>query len=127
MPADTLIQQNIRVPTLPMGEMVTKDGTPTDDELLFRTQLITSLQQNFGNEGLVIPVQGNGVVLGVDDYVTQIQNHQNIKGEYTCALGTMLYVIPDATDYTKDKVMIAVRNDNTFPNTPPLFKTVTLT
>jgi len=126
MPALTLIQQNIRVPTLPMGEMVKPDGNPTDDELLFRNQLITSLLQNFGNEGLVIPTQNNGVIAGVDDYVTQIQNHQNISGEYTCALGTMLYVIPDPNDYTKDKVMIAVRNDNTFPLTAPIFKQVTL-
>lgn len=126
MPAPTLIQQNIRVPTLPMGEMVKPDGTPTDDELLFRNQLMVSLQQNFGNEGLVIPTQGNGVILGVDDYVTQIQNHQNINDEFTCALGTMLYVIPDSADYTKDKVMIAVRNDNTYPLTAPIFKQVTL-
>ncbi len=124
MPASTLPPQDIRVPTLPMGEMVTKDGMPTDDELLFRNQLIVSLQKNFSNEGLVIPVQGNAA--SPADYVTQIQNHQNLKGQFTCALGTMLYVIPDQADYTQDKVMIAVRNDNTFPLTAPIFKQVTL-
>jgi hypothetical protein len=124
MPASTLIQQDVRVPALPMGTMVDKDGNPTDDELLFRTQLITSLQRNFNNEGLVAPTQGNAA--SPNDYVTQIQNHQNIQGQYTCQLGTILYVIPDAADYTQDKVMIAVRNDNTYPSTPPLFKTVTL-
>lgn len=126
MPASTLIQQDIRVPALPTGQIVNKDGYATDNELLFRNQLITSLLKNFNNEGLVIPVQLNGIVVGVDDYVTQIQNAQNIQGQFTCALGTMLYVIPDPTDYTQDKVMIAVRNTNTFPNTAPLFKTVTL-
>lgn len=125
MPADTLPQQNIRVPTLPIGRMVDKEGMPTDDELLFRTQLITSLQENFNYEGLVMPTQQNGA--SPNDFVTQIQNHQNIKGQYTCALGTMLYVIPDPLDYTQDKVMIAVRNSNDFPNSAPIFKTVTLT
>lgn len=125
MPATTLPQQNIRIPTLPIGRMVDKEGMPTDDELLFRTQLITSLQQNFNYEGLVMPTQQNGI--SPNDYVTQIQNHQNIKGQYTCALGTMLYVIADPLDYTQDKVMIAVRNSNDFPSSAPIFKTVTLT
>ncbi len=125
MPASTLPPQDIRVPTLPIGRMVDKDGMPTDDELLFRTQLITSLQQNFNNEGLVMPVQENSA--SPNDFVTQIQNHQNIKGQFTCALGTIVYVVPDPNDYTQDKVMIAVRNDNTFPDTAPLFKEVTLT
>lgn len=125
MTVNTLPEQSIRVPTLPIGRMVDKEGMPTDDELLFRTQLITSLQNNFNYEGLVMPTQQNGA--SPQDYVTQIQNHQNIKGQYTCALGTMVYVIVDPNDYTQDKVMIAVRNSNDYPESAPLFKTVTLT
>ena len=114
----------IRVPNLPTGPLVDDKGNATDDELVFRQNLVTSLQNNFGNEGLVMPTQYEEA--SPENFVTKIQNHQNAAGQYTCALGTMLYVIFDPLDYTQDKVMIAVRNDNTYPDTPPLFKTVTL-
>lgn len=114
----------LRVPNLPTGKIADENGMATDDELIFRQNLITSLQNNFGNEGLVMPTQNNEAPPA--DYVTQIQNNQNENGQFTCQLGTMLYVIADPLDYTQDKVMIAVRNDNTYPATAPLFKTVTL-
>lgn len=125
----TLPSQVIRVPNLPDGQIVDDQGYGTSDELNFRHTLITNLQRLFGSEGVVIPTQSNGTA--PLDFVTQIQNNQasnpitGMPGAYTCQLGTMLYVI-DPNDYTQDKVMIAVRNTNDYPNSPPLFKTVTL-
>lgn len=123
------IERNtIRIPNLPMGPLVDKDGRPTDEEQTFRQALITLLQTFMGDEGLVMPTQD-------PTSVTQIQNNtqETPSGSYgtplvtyTCDLGTMLYV-QDPSDYTQDKVMIAVRNSNDYPESAPLFKTVTLT
>ncbi len=114
-----------RIPNLPLGQIVNDNGMATDDELAFRQALITSLQSYMGNEGLVAPTQIEGSAPGTD-YVTQIQNHQNAQGQYTCQLGTIIYS-QHPTDYTQDKVVIAVRNSNDYPVSAPLFKTITLT
>ena len=37
----------IRIPNLPIGQIVDENGNATDDELSFRHALITSLQNNF--------------------------------------------------------------------------------
>jgi len=110
----------MNIPDLPVSQMTTADGYPTSEENQFRQNLIQALQLGASEEGLVAPTQSQANML-------VIQNNQNAQGQFTCALGTILYVIPDPNDYTQDKVMIAVRNDNTYPNTAPLFKTVTLT
>lgn len=120
------VNQDIRVPNLPIGQMVDSEGNPTNTEMTFRQALITSLQTNFSSEGLVAPIQ-NPTTLpliqdnAIPDPVTGLLN-------YTCLPGTILYV-QHPTDYTQDKVMIAVRNSNIFPSSlsPVLFKTVTLT
>jgi len=111
-------KQPIRIPNLPMGKLVDENGHPTDNELTFRQALITSLQNYMGNEGLVSPTQN-------DADKTTIQDNVDSQGTYTCELGTILYV-KHPSDYTQDKVMIAVRDDNTYPSTPPKFKTITL-
>lgn len=108
----------IRIPTLPIGEMVDKDGFPTGIEYGFRQALITSLQAYMGSEGLVMPV-----VSPTD--LTTIVSAKNGQEQYTCQLGTLLYV-QHPTDYTMDYVAVAVRNDNTYPVTPPIFETVML-
>lgn len=108
----------IRIPNLPNGQIVDKDGNATDDELTFRHALVSQLQALFGSEGMVMPTQD-------PTSAATILNHQNAQGSYTCQLGTMLYV-QHPTDYTQDIVVISVRNDNTYPDTPPIFKTVTL-
>lgn len=77
----------LRIPNLPTGPMVDEEGMPTNDELVFRQNLVTSLQNNFGSEGMVAPTQ-----LYADMLI--IQNNTNISGQYTCAFGTCLYV-PD--------------------------------
>jgi len=110
----------VNIPNLPALSPVVDDNkmrTPT--EQVFMDQLIQELRNNAGPEGLVPPTQS-------PSNITIIQNNQNEQGYYTCQLGTILYS-QHPSDYTQDKVVIAVRNDNTYPTTPPLFKTVTLT
>lgn len=114
---------NFRIPNLPTGPIVEKDGNPTDGESTFRRILITSLQKNFGNEGVVVPVQNPTDVLRIQN--NSVYNPATAQQEYTCQLGTILYE-QSPTDYTMDRVLIAVRNDNTYPATPPVFKQVTL-
>ncbi len=122
-------RNEVRIPNLPMGPLVDEKGYPTDEEQTFRQALLTLLQTFMGDEGLVMPTQDQASM-------TVIQNHTETTPAgtygtpivtYTCALGTMLYVIPDITDYTQDKVMVAVRNSNDYPDSAPLFKTFTIT
>jgi hypothetical protein len=122
----------MNIPNLPISPIVDKDGNPTDVELTFRQNLISALQQNAGPEGLVMPILTSDPVamvngLTASQKLTKIQNQQNSQGQFTCQLGTMLYVQVNAADYTQDKVVIAVRNTNDYPVSAPLFKTVTLT
>ncbi len=122
------IERNrIRIPNLPMGPLVNKDGMPTDEEQTFRQALITLLQTFVGEEGLVIPTQDPASV-------AQIQNHteQTPSGSYgtpivtyTCALGTMLYY-ETASNYALDKPVIAMRTANNYPESAPLFKQIVL-
>jgi hypothetical protein len=114
---------DIRIPNLPTGAIVDDKGIATDGESTFRRILITSLQKNFGNEGVVVPVQNPTDVLRIQN--NSVYNPATGQQEYTCQLGTILYS-QHPTDYTMDKVLIAVRNDNTYPATPPVFKQVTL-
>ncbi len=117
-------RQPIRIPNLPVGPIVIQDGNATPTELTFRQTLLSNLQKILGNEGLVMPLQSPG-------NADIIVNNANIDPStglpvYTCQLGTIIYS-EDPLDYTQDKVLIAVRNDNTYPATPPIFKKVTLT
>lgn len=82
-----------RIPNLPTGKIVNENGIATDDELTFRHALITSLQNNFNNEGCVVPTQSYANMI-------DIQNNQipdpitGLPGQFTCQFGTCLYV-PD--------------------------------
>jgi hypothetical protein len=100
----------IRVPNLPIGQIVDENGNATDDELTFRHALITNLQNNFGNEGVVVPTQTAA-------NINTIQNNQLANGQYSCAFGTIIY------DSTNNLIRIAI-DDGTGK---PIFKTVTLT
>lgn len=115
----------IRIPNLPLGQITDEKGMPTDDELTFRQGLLSSLQKYMGTEGLVAPIQSPDNTTIIQDNMQQINKDPLIEAS-TCQPGTILYV-QHPTDYTQDKVMIAVRNSNDWPDTPPLFKTVTLT
>ncbi len=122
----------MNIPNLPVAPMVDKEGNATDIELTFRQNLITALQQGAGAEGLVIPTLSDDPV-GTPNAQTAlqklatIQNNQNAQGQYTCALGTTLYVEVDPSDFMQDIVVIAFRNANDYPDSAPTFKTVTVT
>lgn len=113
----------VRIPNLPIDKMVDEQGNATPTELTFRQTLVSNLQTLFGQEGCVIPIQspsGEATIIN-----NSIINESTGMAQYSCALGTMLY-IQHPTDYTQDKVVIAVRNDNTYPATAPIFRTFTL-
>ena len=116
--------QVVRIPNLPTDNMVDDGGHATPSELTFRQTLITNLQTLFGNEGCVVPTQNPTTMALIQNNAVVNQTTGNL--EYTCKLGTILYV-QHPTDYTQDKVVISVRNDNTYPATPPIFKKITLT
>lgn len=90
----------IRIPNLPNGKIINDDGTATDDELTFRTTLISQLQANFNNEGCVVPTQSNSAA--PDNYINQIQNNQNAQGQYTCGFGRFLY------DSTNNRILVSI-------------------
>lgn len=106
---------NIRVPNLPVGKMVGEDGNPTPEELTFRQRLVSSLQDNFGPEGLVAPTQDATNIAIIQNHT--IPNPSGGAPIPTCQFGTILYNV------TANSIMIAV--DDGAGN--PIFKTVTLT
>jgi hypothetical protein len=111
--------QQIRVPNLPLGKMVDANGSPTATEITFRQSLIRSLQQNFGNEGLVVPSQKN--TTAPNNAVEVIQNNTVINPatglpQYTLVPGTLLY------DSTNNNLLVAILVGDT-----PKFKVVTVT
>jgi hypothetical protein len=114
----------VRIPNLPIDKMVDENGNATPSELTFRQTLLSNLQTLFGQEGVVIPIQSpaNANTIINNKIINPVTN----VAQFSCLLGTMLYV-QHPTDYTQDKVVIAVRNDNTYPITAPVFKTFTLT
>lgn len=100
----------MNVPDLPIDEFVTADRKLSDVGKNFFQQLISQLQNNFSNEGLVAPTQSS-------TNITIIQNNQNGTEQYTCSYGTILY------NSTGNSIQIAINNGSNVP----IFKTVTLT
>lgn len=106
---------NIRVPNLPVGKMVDENGAPTPEELTFRQRLVSSLQDNFGPEGLVAPTQTAANITVIQNNTTP--NPSGGAAVPTCQFGTILYNV------TANSIMIAVDDGSG----SPIFKTVTLT
>lgn len=106
----------IRIPNLPTGEIVKEDRTATDDELTFRQGLITSLQQNFGDEGLIAPTQDA-------TNIAIIQNNRipdpvtNAPGQYSCGFGRFIY------DSTNNRILVSIDGGGAVP----AFMEVTIT
>lgn len=98
----------IRIPNLPTGPLTKQDGYPTDDELVFRQTLVSSLQANFGSEGCVAPSQSS-------TNITAIQNNVLPNGQYSCAPGTIIY------NSTNDTLMVSILVAGV-----PTFKTFTV-
>jgi len=104
---------NIRIPNLPVGRLVDENGNTTDEEQTFRQTLISSLQDNFGSEGCVVPSQTTA-------NITKIQNHTVIDQAtgnpvYTCKGGTLIY------DTDTDELKVAILSGGI-----PSFKVVTV-
>jgi hypothetical protein len=99
----------IRIPNLPMGNIVEKDGYPTDDEMTFRQVLISNLQRLFGNNGVVLPSL-------TSTEIAYVENKVDIQGRKTCAYGTMVY------DTTVNQVKVAINIGGN-----PVFKVIPYT
>lgn len=102
------MQGNIRIPNIPSGKVVDENGFASDDEQTFRRVLITSLQNNFGPEGCVVPSQTTAKIL-------TIQNNTYVEPAtgntiYTCQGGTLIY----DTDTNQLKVAKLVAGVPTF-------------
>jgi len=113
------IKVAIRVPNLPLGPIVDKDGNPTQNEQLFRQALIDLLQLYLSPEGMVMPAQSPTNV------TTIAANLDGITGQATCLPGTVIYQ-QHPSDYTQDSLVVAFRNSNT-TGVAPVIKTVTVT
>ncbi len=110
-------QPVVRIPNLPMGQITDGKGFATETEQTWRQSLISSLQNNFGPEGCVIPTQTAANIITIQD--NNYLNDATGKIVYTCQYGTMLY------NSTANSIMIAISDGGTPPK--PVFKTVTLT
>lgn len=101
--------QKVRIPNLPTGAIVDKDGMPTDDELFFRQNLITALQKLMGDEGLVIPSQTTSDISTIVANQSYILSGDTVVGSYTCEPGTLLYdsTVVDPTQAVKVTINVA--------------------
>lgn len=113
------IHQPVRIPNLPTGPLVNKDGYPTPEELTFREALLTLLNSILGSEGLVMPSQTGVNITTIQNNVMQAPLSSNPI--YTCQYGTMIY----QTDAVSGAVAVKVAVNN--GSNIPVFKTVTLT
>jgi len=109
------IERNVvRIPNLPTGPLVDKDGKATAEEMTFRQSLLTLLQNIAGDEGLVAPSQTTTSITAI------VSNQQVVPGSstviYTCEPGTFLY------NSTSDTVQVTVLVAGV-----PTIKTVTVT
>lgn len=119
---DILIQRNsVRIPNLPMGQIVDSNGRATDEEMTFRQALLTLLEQIAGNEGLVMPQQPTANITKIQNATIQtpINNSGSSVSTYTCAFGTMIY------DTTTREFKVAVESGS--GTGIPTFKVVTIT
>lgn len=125
------ITTTLRVPNLPIGPIVDKDGKPTQNEMIFRQALIDLLQTYLGQEGAVAPDQSAA-------NVQTILNGQDISGNYTMLPGTMIYrtdatvpAMPGDPTYPADKLIVAFRNPATalpyVPGSQPVLYYVNVT
>lgn len=125
--ADIPIQRNeVRIPNLPIGPLVDKDGKATPEEMTFRQALLTLLENIAGTEGLVAPSQNAASVTLIQNGITNVPG-ATPAFTYNCAFGTMLYV-PSTTVFpvAPNDYFIVAMNDGT-ANQAPVFKQFTLT
>lgn len=109
----------VRIPNLPSGPLVDKNGYPTPEELTFRESLLTLLNSILGAEGLVMPSQPGANITIIQNNTIQTPNAN--APTYTCQFGTMIYQTDAMSGATAVKIAV---DDGTGV---PTFKTVTLT
>ncbi len=120
------MSQPIRVPNLPIGKMVDENGMPTAEEQMFRQALMTLLQTNFNNQGVVIPSQTQADLLIIQNNVVTKQSPSSTDTieSYSCKFGTLLYK-PSTTAYpTAPNDYLAVSMDDGTVNQAPVFKRI---
>lgn len=90
IPVQPLPTNPIVIPNLPLGNIVDKDGNPTDQFLLFMQQLIFTLQKIVGAEGLVSPSQTTSNINTIA--ANTVPDPANPASTvYTVEFGTILY------------------------------------
>ena len=98
------------IPNFENLPIIQAGGVWSDTWSLIMQQLLSTLQTNFGPEGLVAPTLTAA-------QITAVQNNQLPNGAFTCQYGTIVY------NSTANSMMMAVNNGAG----APIFKTVTLT
>ena len=126
MSVPTTYDKNIRIPTMPSGKLIDENGYATTDFQYFMQTLVSQLQLNSGNEGLVVPSQNSANVTTIQDN-TVPNTSDPLSTVYTCQFGTLIYqpntaAMPGAGN---DKLLVAFNNGT--DNTTPIFKTITVT
>lgn len=106
-------QGKIRIPNLPMGKVVDENGYASDDEQTFRQALISSLQDNFGSEGCIVPSQttANIAIIQNNTYIDPATGNT----VYSCQPGTFIY------DTDTDELKVSILSGGI-----PVFKVVTV-
>lgn len=115
---------NIRIPNLPVGRLVDQNGNTTDEEQTFRQTLISSLQDNFGSEGCVVPSQTKANIAKIQDHTVIDQATGNPV--YTCKFGTLIFNNEpyDAITNPQGNSLLVAVDDGTGK---PLFKIINVT
>jgi hypothetical protein len=99
----------MRIPNIPVGKVLNEEGYLSDEFKTFFYELIKTMQENLGDEGLVSPTQ-------TASNLTIIQNNVLPNGAYSCKFGTTLY------DSTNNTGRFAIDNGSG----APIFKTFVL-
>lgn len=104
----------MNIPNLPTGNIVDENGALTSVWLTFFQNLISTLQLNASDNGLVAPMQTAANIAVIQN--NTMPNPSGGSPIYTCAYGTSVYNV------TANSIMYSV-NDG---SGAPIFKTVTL-
>lgn len=114
----------IRVPNLPIGNIVDENGMPTADEQMFRQNLITALQTLFGNFGVVVTSQDQTNITAIQNNVVTRQSGTSTISNYSCQFGTLIYKPSTTVNPAIPNDYLAVAMDDGTANQAPVFKRI---
>lgn len=106
----------MNVPNLPVGQIVDKEGYPTDQMLTFLQNLVSGLQNNIGDQSFVLPTQTSAQITTIQNNVIPDPSN-SLASLHTCEYGTGFY------NSTANTITFCINNGSGLP----IFKTVTLT